>query len=541
MSGQKNNSILRWLFIMALTWGIPTAILWTGVKLFLDDKIVRDSAVIFDTIEQRLDHFAYDSSPARFFHPRLNGLFRQLKGLSPNHEVLEKIINDFDRQWPKLMMEIYLFNGEGSIFPIKGARAEHEVFFKLVNSGYENSRVSPEQLSIAGKLFPAPDLMLSRAREQRDRVIELGNPDRYSLCYFDFDRAIRSRSVAGILVFIHYNKMDIGSILEATLNAAEPKHFGYISEQSAKLPEILEDLEQDRLLDYYLQYPTSSFALAGKLISIRRLNETTLLIGAFEEPRYPLNLMSILLIAFMICSYFFGRLTYRAVVMQIRFKHNMRQRLIGLFALCYALPLLGSSFLIIQYLRELKHSMIAGEKQSNYRRLADIDAGFTRFTTAKLLEFRRFTEDLKLHVSDTDKLRSMLQSKYDNFEADSLHMVSSASRLIYSNDLMTAEVRRHYKQTSQQRQKILDSWKYRQADISDRHIKALFSSGKKDGYAEEPKKGDGHNGFVKLFTSTALAAMDYYNQSHNIVRMLARTGSGLVVDTIIESNTQSLF
>lgn len=541
MNRQTRNSLLRWLLIITLTWGIPAAILWTGVKLFFDDKIVRSSTVILDTIEQRLDNFVYDSSPMRFFQPRLNRLFLQLKGLSPNNEILEKIINDFDQQWPKQMMEVYLFNGEGSVFPIKGAREEHEIFFRLINSGYENSKVSPDDLSRAGKLFPAPDLMLTKAREQRNRVIELGNPDRYSLCYFDFDRALRSRFVAGILIFIHYNKMDISNILDTTVNAADPLHFGYISEQNTNLPKILADLDQDKLLDYYLQYPTSSFSLSGKLISLRRLNESTLLVGAYEKPEHPWLLLVILIIIFLICSYYFFRLTYRVIVMQVRFQHNMRQRLIGLFALCYALPIIGSSFLIFQYLRELKHSMIAEVKQENYRRLADIDAGFSRFTTAKLLEFRNFTESMKPAILDREQLCRALQTKYDHFEADSIHMVSSTSELIYSNDLLTAEVRRHYQQTSQQRQKILDSWKYRQAAISDRHIKALFSSGREDGFAEEPDKGNGHAGFVKVFISTAMAAMDYYNQSHNIIQPLERSSSRLVVDTIIESNTQSLF
>lgn len=541
MSGHSKSTITRWLLIVALTWGIPAAILFTGAKLFLDDKITRSSALIIDNIEQRLDNFAYDSSPTRFFQPRLNGLFRQLKGLSPSLDILEKIIADFDRQWPKQMMEVYLFNGEGTVFPIRGAREEHEVFFKLINAGYENTRISPEQLSQAGKLFPAPDLMLTRAREQRDRVIELGNPDRYSLCYFDFDRAIRGRSVAGILVFIHYNKMDIGNILDTTVNAADPVHFGYIGEQSANLPEILADLDQERLVDYYLQYPTSSFALAGKLISIKRLNPSTLLVGAFTAPEHPWLLISICLLLFLICSGLFIRLTYRIVVLNIRFQHNMRQRLIGLFALCYALPIAGSSFLIVQYLRELKHSMILGEKQSNYRRLADIDAGFSRFITAKLLDFRNFSENLKQHIDDKDRLSAMLKAKYDSFEADSIHMVSSTSELIYSNDLMTAEVRRHFKQSNQQRQKILDSWKYRQAAISERHIKALFSNGTTDGLAEEPERGEGHGAFIKLFNSTAMAAMDYYNQSNNIIQPLKRSSSSLVIDTIIESNTQSLF
>ena len=546
MNSQSKNLFLRWLIIILLTWGIPAAILWTGLKLFFDDRITRSSSVIFDTIEQRLDNLAYDSSPARFFQPKLSGLFKQLKGLSPSPEILERIIGDFDRQWPKQMMEIYLFNGEGSVYQIRGAREEHEIFFRLINSDY-GSNISPEQLSLAGKLFPAPDLMVTRARDQRDRVIELGNPDRYSLCFFDFDKAIRSRLVAGILVFIHYNKMDIANLLDVTVSAADPQHYGYIGEQSSSLPRILTDLDQDKLLDYNEQYPTRSFELSGKLISLRRFNESTLLVGAYEVPTHPWSLLAAILVAFAICSYFFIKLSYRVVVMQVRFQHNMRQRLIGLFALCYALPIIGSGFLIFQYLRELKHSMIAGEKQSNYRRLADIDAGFTRFTTAKLLDFRNFTENLRLDVADKALLCSKLQAKYDKFEADSIHMVSSTSELIYSNDLLTAEIRRHFNKPQQHQQKILDSWKYRQAGISERHLKALFSPGRRDsngnldGFAEEPEKTEGHEAFTKLFTSTALAAMDYYNQSHNIMQPLKRTSSSLVVDTIIESNTQSLF
>lgn len=533
--------LIRWLLIVTLTWGIPAAIFWTGLQLFVTDRLNRSSSQISEQIAHGLDNYVYDSLPSRFFYPRFSGLFKQLKGLPSNNEGLEKILGGFDRQWPDGMLDIYLFNGEGNVFPIRGARHEHEIFFALANSEYESGQISPEQLSEVGRLFPAPDLMLGRIRDQRDKVIELGNPDRYSLCYFDYDRSIKNRFVAGILVFVHLKHLKISDILQETISSDSAANFGFLSKDTKRLPKVLDGFDPEGLLDYYQQYPTNSFTLNGKLIGLKRLDEYTLLIGAYERPAPPMLFFSVVFLLFLTASILFLRLSYRIVVMQVRYQHNIRQRLTGLFALCYALPLFAAGFLAFQYLRELQHSLILDEKQSNYRRLSEIDAGFTRFVTSKLLEFRNFTLEMRQAVDKPAELQKKLKQQYSDFVADSLHMVSSQSEILYTTDLMTAEVRRHSDKTRAEQQKILDSWKSRHASITTRHIKALFEGVGPDGAPVEPDKSDGHNGFIKLFSSTAMAAMDFYNRSQGISLPLKRSGSNLVVDTIIESNTQTLF
>ncbi|NCB38023.1 MAG: HAMP domain-containing protein [Erysipelotrichia bacterium] len=543
MSGNEGSRrFLRWLVIVALTWCIPAAIIWTGVKLFVSERINHENSRIFDEINHDLDNFIYDSLPTRFFYPRFNSLLRQLKGLPSNRDVLEKIIEGFESQWPAGMLEIYLFNGDGGVLPIHGAREEHEIFFKMATADdQESAQVSPEQLNQIGKILPAPDLMLSRIRDQRDRVVELGNPDRFSLCFFDCDKSIKNRFVAGMLIFVHLKHLKVSDILDVTVSKVKPTNFGFINDDGTRLPTILADHDKDTLIDYYQQYPTNAFILKNKLISLKRFDEYTLLLGAYDAPCPPTFFLGILLLGFIGASIFFLKLSYRIIVLQIRFQHNIRQRLVCLFALCYGLPLIAAVFMSVQYLIELKHSLIIEEKQENYRRLAEIDAGFTRFSTARLLEFRKFTEDLKKVVTSPDELKARLKEKYNEFVIDNVHMVSSQSEVIYSNDIMTAEVRRHYNSIRTERQKILESWKARHANISPRHLKALFDGPGPDGFPPEPEKTEGHGSFVKIFTSTALAAMDYYNRSHGIFSPLQRNASNLVIDTLIESNTHTLF
>ncbi len=535
------NKFVRWVLIIILTWGIPAVIFWTGLHLFVSDRLTRNGSIIAEEIERGLDNYVYDSLPSRFFYPKFNGLFKQLKGLPSNNEGLEKILAGFDKQWRPGMMEIYLFNGESSVFPIRGARAEHELFFSLANSEHESGQISPEHLSKLGAVFPAPDLMLGRIRDQRDKVIELGNPDRYSLCYFDYDRSIKNRFVAGILVFVHFKNLQTTDILDTTVTSHNPDNFGYIGKEKIKLPAVIEGFDPEGLKAYYEQFPTSTFALKDKLIGIKCLDEYTLLIGAFEKPQAPLLVLAVTFLLFAAASVLFLRLSYRIMVLQIRYQHNVRQRLTGLFALSYALPLLAAGFLSVQYLRELRHSMILEEKHSNYRRLSEIDAGFTRFVTSKLLEFRNFSAELRQHTDSQEELIRMLKQQYLDFTADNIHMVSSEAIVLYSTDLMSAEVRRHFDKTRAEQQKILESWKLRHASITTRHIKALFDGAGPDGLPVEPEKSDGHAGFIKLFASTALSAMDFYNRSQDITIPIKRSSSNLVVDAIIESNTQTLF
>jgi len=537
----SGNRPLRWLLIVLLTWGVPSAIFWTGLQLFVSDRLSRSSSLIAEEIERGLDNYIYDSLPARFFHPRFSSLFKQLKGLPSNNDSLEKIIAGFDRQWQPGMIDIYLFNGEGNVFPIRGARPEHELFFTLANSEHETGQISPEQLSRVGRLFPAPDLMLGRIRDQRDKVIELGNPDRFSLCYFDYDRSIKNRFVAGILIFVHYKHLKVADILKTTVSEVDAAHFGFISRDATSLPAAIADFDAQNLVAHYEQYPTSTFALHGRIIGIKRYDEYTLLVGAYECPAQPVMLMLAIFVLFVIVSIMFLRLSYRIMVLQIRYQHNVRQRLTGLFALSYALPLMAAGFLAFQYLREMRHSMVLEEKHNNYRRLSEIDAGFTRFVTSKLLEFRGFSRELQQAVTEPGSLKKLLEGHYKEFTADSIHIVASDSQILYSTDLMTAEVRRHYNKTRAEQQKILESWKLRHAGITSRHIKALFDGGGPDGQPLEPEKGEGHNGFIKLLGTTAISAMEFYNRSQGIVTEMKRTSSNLVVDAIIESNTQTLF
>ncbi len=534
------NRMVRWILVVSLTWGIPATVFWAGLHMFVADRITRNTSLTSEEIESGLDNHVYDSLPARFFHPRFSGLFKQLKGLPSNKEGLEKILTGFDRQWRPGLIEVFLFNGEGKVIPIRGAKPEHELFFTLANSDYESGPIAPEQLSSVGRLFPAPDLILGRIRDQRDKVIELGNPDRYSLCYFDFDRSIKNRFVAGILVFVHFRHLQKSDILASTVTARNPVNYGYIGYDSIKLPQILEGMDAESLKAYYEQYPTSTFSLAGKLIGIKRLDEYTLLLGAYELPQAPVTFLFLLFLLFVAVSILFLRLSYRVMVLQIRYQHNVRQRLAGLFALSYALPLIAAGFLSFQYLRELRHSLVLEEKHSNYRRLSEIDAGFTRFITSKLLEFRSFTQELRGQVSSPEELINRLEQQYTDFIADNIHMVSSEAVVIYSTDLLSAEVRRHFNKTRAEQQKILESWKLRHASITSQHIRALFE-GSPNTRSEEPEKSDGHKGFIKLFASTALAAMDFYNNSQGITLPLKRSSTNLVVDAIIESNTHTLF
>jgi len=535
------NRFIRWCLIIILTWALPGIIIWAGLHMLTIDNINRRSSIIFDQIDSNLDNFVYDSTPVSFFNSRFNNLFRQLKGLPGNNDVLERIIQDFKSQWPDGMLEIFLFNGESEIFRIGKATQEHELLFNLANSSYDSGSLSVEQLNQIGKVFPAPHMLLSRMREQRSKIIELGNPDRYSYGFFDFDSAVKNRFVAGIMIFIHQKHMRINEILKKTISAENSENFGFVSENSSMLPKAIADFSADEILDHHQQYPTSFFELKGRLIGLKRLDEYTLLTGAWPKPAYPVELATLLFLIFSLISINFLRFTFRITVLQIRFQHNVRHRLIGLFALCYAFPLLAASFLVVQYLSELKHSMILEEKHNNYRRLAEIDAGFTRFITARLLDFRNFSSRLQNEIENPQKLKDLLQDKYESFLADSLHLVSSQSTVIYSNDLLTAEVRRHYLKPREAQQKILESWKSRNATISERHMKALFSSGKSDGRPEDPEKSDGHDGFKKLLSSTGISAMEYYNHSNGISVPIVRSGSDLVLDTIIESSTQTLF
>jgi sigma-B regulation protein RsbU (phosphoserine phosphatase) len=537
-----SNRLARWLAIVALVWGVPTIIFWTGLLMYQNDWIDQQSQQIFNELDYQLDNYIYGSSPVPFFQPGFNKLFAQLKGLPANPEILGKIINEYKSTWPPGLMEIYLFDGESNIFPTDGARPEHELFFKLVNAELEkNNAISPAQIASVGQFLPSPDLCLTNTREQRGKIVELGNPDRYSYCFFDRDKSFSRNLVAGILIFIHRKHISTSEILEKTISMQQRQNYGYVNaDGDSRLPTTL-NIAPGELLDYFQQYPVNSFTLNDHLIHLKRLDEYVLLVGAMPKPGNAWLILFSLAILFVIASFYFFKTSYHVVVRQIRFQYNIRRRLTGLFALCYALPLVAAMFLTIQYMLEFKHSLEAEIRHQSYRRLAEIDSGFNRFITAKLVELRNLSAEMQKSVGKPEQLKQKLLDYYQNFDADSVHIIASNSNMLYTSNLLTAEIRRHYLKPRKEKQRILESWKARHAQISDLHMQMLFSEPEPDGKAPIPKNSAEHGAFEKLFRSTALSAMEFYNKTRGINVIIPRTGSNLVIDTIIESNTQSLF
>ncbi|HMM60634.1 MAG TPA: hypothetical protein PKC25_10960, partial [Candidatus Rifleibacterium sp.] len=134
---------------------------------------------------------------------------------------------------------------------------------------------------------------------------------------YDYDRSIKNRFVAGILIFVHYRHLKVADILKTTVSQVDAAHFGFIGRDTTLLPTVLADFEAQNLVAHYEQYPTSTFALNGRIIGIKRYDEYTLLIGAYECPARPLLLLVSTFILFIIVSIMFLRLSYRIMVLQI--------------------------------------------------------------------------------------------------------------------------------------------------------------------------------------------------------------------------------
>lgn len=537
------HRILKWILSIILVWGIPSAIFWTGIKLHTNDRQVQYASQTHTQQNYQLDNFIYKSSPTSFYLPGFKNLFRQLKGLPANLESLKKIIEEYKATWPKGLIDIYLFNGENKIFPIANARAEYEVLFRLINSEFETSTgISAEEIARVGQVSPSPDLSLNYTREQSGKIVELGNPDRFSYCFFERDKSIYKNFVAGILIFVHEEAINTAQKLKRSIPKSFQQNYGFVNALGdSQLPETLSDLPPEELLDYAQQYPLNSFTLKNHHITLKRYDEYTLLVAAQPASSLTGIYFWLIVLAYIIASIYFISFAYKIVVKQKRFQHNIRHRLIGLFGLCYALPLIAALFLAFQYLAEFKHSLTSEIKHDNYRRLAEIDSGFSRFLTSKLMFLRKFSQEIQKQAENKNEIKKKLKDLYDQFEADSVHMIASDSQIVFTTDLLTAEIRRHYDKTRQQRQKILESWKARQAKLTDKHIKVLFGEPGKDGKPVKPELSEGHLGFIRVFKSTALSAMDFFNRSKNITLPIRKSSSDLVIDTIIESNTQSLF
>ena len=195
---------------------------------------------------------------------------------------------------------------------------------------------------------------------------------------------------------------------------------------------------------------------------------------------------------------------------------NLRMRIVWLFSICYILPIIVAAILASQYLIELKSFILANEEQKNYKRLSEIDSGFSRFITSKLIEYRKLNEELTENVENQGYIKDKLIQMCNDCLIDSAHLLSSDSQLLLSSALISSEVRRHRDKSLKEKQEIYDSWFNRGAILTQTHRNHLFNEKDALYYPEESERREAHKAFTKVFSSTAASSMDYYNQSKNI-------------------------
>lgn len=539
----NNEDLFKWFFIIILVWLIPSTLLWTGLYLFIAESCDRKDVNTLNKIETELENIAYDSSRERFFQKNFSDLFDSLKGTPWNPiSNLQNHLDNIIKNYPKNSIDIYLFNGEGKILPTKGACEEYNEFLRLATMEFNNEAITEEHTRKIGKIIPNPILILKKVRDQKDRAIELGNPDRYSLCYFNYE-TVKQQSIGGILIFVHYNNFKDEFILSKTIPNNKKSNFGYIAYPESHLPNTLKNTEinVNYLNGYYKLNATNRFRRYSKLVCIKRLREQCLLIGAetINQPSWMLFIISGII--FFIVSSFFFKLTYKTFVTRTTQSLNTRQRIIWLYAVCFILPLIVGIIISSQYLMELKNSLLSEEEQKNYKRLSEIDSGFSRFTTSKLIEYRKRNEEFTKDVDKPEKIIDKLKELCSDNLFDSVHLISSESKVLLSSSLVSAEVRRHKDESKAEQDLVFNTWLDRHALITPIHMKNLYDGNNAPLFPSEQEKTESHKAFIKVFSSTSVNTIDYYNQSKNITSPIKNKATNLIIGAIIDSQSMGLF
>ena len=540
--GLKNKNIFKWLLVVLFVWLLPSSIIWTSLYLYIAEDCERKDIYSFNQIERKLEEIAHDSSRVRFFEKDFSELFKSIKGNPTNSSFLQKVIDGFKNGYPKNMLSVYVFNGNLDIIKTKDSCKEIELFLKLAASNPDEKTISEDQIKEIGSKIPEPALILKLVRAQKGKAIELGNPDRFSLCYFDYDPQITNH-LGGILIFVHYNNLSNKIILSKQIKDNQKKNYGFIDYNDVRLPTILNNtrINEDFIKVYYRMNPTNRFRRDSKLVCLKRLGEHCLIVGA-EDINQPSWYLFILIgLLFLFFSGLFFKVTYKAFVSQPNKGLNLRMRIVWLFIICYILPILVAAILASQYLIELKSFILAHEEQKNYKRLSDIDSGFSRYITSKLIEYRNINDELTANAENLEYIKDKFKQMCNDCLIDSAHIISSDSRLLFSSTLISSEVRRHRDKPLKEKQAVYESWFNRGAILTQLHRDFLFNEKDALYFPSESERTEAHKAFTKVFASTSLSSMDYYNQSKNITTNTFKNKTNIIVNAIVEAHSMGLF
>lgn len=539
-AGSRRISLARWLLDILTVWGLPAFLLWWGLGQFGQVLLQRAARAEFERLEREVESLAQRSDPRVFFQKHLARLFSSLHGMPVRREVLEAVVKGFQKEWPAGLIDLTLYDVEGTMLPVGDPPPEMQLLFDLARAPWTVPlELSPRANAQLLRVVPSPQALLKVLKGRPNRVLALGGSRRHTWGFYDM-RPAQGNRVGGVLAFLHQEALPPDLILRRVLSEGATNELGFLIEDGAALlPSALTGLTREEILTRYHLEPTGQFELGGRLVVVKRLDQATLLLAGAPCPTLGWPGPVAVFVVYLLGSLGLLRRSYRARVLGEPLSITLRAKLVGYFAVSFALPLVAVGFLIWAFLEDLREAALDRLRQEQFRRLSEVDRGFAGFLDRQCRQYRHLIAIWRQNVASPAFLIAEAERGHAELRWDNLHLVASTGELLVTQRTTPAEMRRSFALPYAQRKLLFQSWVERGAALPARDILCMTMEHPVD-LGPWPEAERFYAMIRRAAAQAGQLALEQYNRVHGRGGERQRTASQLALETVMESESIGL-
>ncbi len=531
----------RWLLDVLTVWGLPAFLLWWGLGQFGQIILQREARAEFDRLEREVEILAQKSDPQVFFQKHLARLFSSLYGMPVRREALETVLKGFLKEWPAGLIDLTLYDVEGNLLPVGDPAPEMQLLFDLTRAPWSVPlQLTPRVKAQLLRVVPSPQSLLKVLKGRPNRVLALGGSRRHTWGFYDMRPQAQGNRVGGLLAFLHQEALPTDLILRRVLGDGPTGELGFlIDDGAAQIPAMLAGLTREEILTCYHLEPMGRFVLGGRLVVVKRLDQATLLLAGALYPELGWMVPLAVFAVYLLGSFGLLRRSYRARVLGEPLSVPLRTKLVGYFAASFALPLVAVGFLVWAFLVDLRDGALERTRHEHFRRLAEVDRGFTNFLNRKRRIYRQLIDVLRRGVASPAFLIAEAERGHARMLWDNIHLVASSGELLVTQKTTPAEMRRSFALPYGQRKLLFQSWVERGAALPARDILFMTMENPVD-IGPIPETEHFEEMIRKAVAQAGQLAIDQYNRVHGVGGGDRRSASQLALETMMESESMGL-
>lgn len=537
-----NIAVARWLFRLLLWFGFPTLVLGVALDIGIDSSRRTARNAVFERFEREFSELQTEADPQIFYQHELEEVFASVRGLAARPDAVDAVVRGFSGKWPSGSIDIHVFDGSGMLIPRRTSPPDLQEFMDRIRLDWTHHLEAPAAIiQRLSSILPAPETLMRAMKGRPGQAVQLGGSMAFSWGFHVFQSGIPEQRVAGMLAFIHQQKLPPRFIPERVRQRLGFAKTAIVrdEEKDVAIPGMAGRTPLVELKRLQTLAADDRIVLEDRLVSLKRLDDTTLVVSSTPDPGYPTTILLAIIAIYILFIIFIGIISYSFTFGAANVSFPVWGKLLLFFGLGFGFPLLLSSGLALLYLEERHEGIREDSCQEAFRHLSAVDARFAPYLTLRRLQYDRMCRDTERRLKGADLDLGTFRRMFNEFRLDGMRIIASSGQSLQTSRIILAEMRRCVSLPKAERVRLFQSFVERGLIPTPLEVEAVLVG------QEALDRGTAEGSrFENMIDRAAIQAgklaMDQANADRGLSGARQSSKADMVVDSVLEDDAKEL-